>query len=272
MNGSRTTHRTQRRASYKADQQLAQVPRPQVLTENGAGHRQAALIIMYITEDAENTSSALTADAITRDLREAILQGTIGVGVQLKQEALAKRFGVSRIPVREALKRLEAEGLVRHVARQGSVVAAKSVDELVEILDIRIALETRALRLAIPKLTAADFSAAHAVLRRYEASEVPREWAELNLEFHTILYRACNRPTLLKMIADAVKGIDLHLRVLQSYSVGRKSSMTDHADILHACETRDIARAILLLEAHIEHTQSALLDGVTASRLPSLQV
>ncbi|MGK0149644.1 GntR family transcriptional regulator [Pseudomonas putida] len=225
---------------------------------------------MSMPENLETTRGPLTADAIAHTLREAILDGTIGVGVQLKQEALAKRFGVSRIPVREALKRLEAEGLVRHVARQGSVVAAKSIDELVETLDIRIALETRALRLAIPNLTDTDFAAAYEVLQRYEASEVPREWAELNLEFHTVLYRACNRPTLLKMIADTVKGIDLHLRVMQSYSVGRKSSMVDHSDILHACETRDIARAILLLEAHIEHTQTALLDGTSSSKLTRL--
>lgn len=205
-----------------------------------------------------NTSSTLSADAITHELRELILDGTIGVGVQLKQEALARRFGVSRIPVREALKRLEAEGLIRHVARQGSVVAAKSIDDLVETLDIRIALESRALRLAIPQLTDSDFAAARDVLRRYEASEVPREWAELNLEFHTVLYRACKRPTLLKMIADTVKGIDLHLRVLQSHSVGRKSSMDEHGDILAACEVRDIPRAIGLLESHIEHTQKAL--------------
>lgn len=204
------------------------------------------------------TKASLTADAITHELRELILAGTIGVGVQLKQEALARRFGVSRLPIREALKRLEVEGLIRHVARQGSVVAAKSIDDLVETLDIRIALESRALRLAIPQLAEADFNAARNVLRRYEASEVPREWAELNLEFHTVLYRACKRPTLMKMIADTVKGIDVHLRVLLSHSVGRKSSIDEHSEILEACEARDIPRAIALLEAHIEHTQTAL--------------
>ncbi|GLO53541.1 GntR family transcriptional regulator [Pseudomonas putida] len=212
----------------------------------------------------------LTADGIAEALREAILQGHIGIGVQLKQEALARQFGVSRIPVREALGKLEAQGLVRHVARQGSVVASKSIDELVEILDIRIALETRALRLSLPSLSEADFMAAHAVLQRYEASDIPRDWAELNLEFHSILYGACNRPTLLRMIADTVKGIDIHLRVLQSYSVGRKSSMADHAHILEACQAGDTQLAISLLEAHIAHTQTALLDGALLPGFPSL--
>jgi len=220
---------------------------------------------MSARKEAAPAAATLTADGITHELREAILSGAIGVGVQLKQEALARRFGVSRIPVREALKRLEAEGLLRHVARQGSVVAAKSVDDLIETLDIRIALETRALRLAIPHLTEVDFVAAREVLQRYEASEVPREWAELNLEFHTALYRACNRPTLVRMIVDTVKGIDVHLRVLQSHSVGHKSSLDEHGDILRACEARDIPRAIALLEAHIEHTQNALSQSPLAS-------
>ena len=217
-------------------------------------------LYMPVQSALEENKIGLSADAVTNRLREMILSGTIGIGVQLKQVHLAKQFGVSRLPVREALKRLEAEGLIRHVARQGSVVANKSVADLIETLDIRIALESRALQLSIPKLQDFDFSAARDVLHRYEESTSPREWGELNLEFHSILYRACQRPMLLKMIADTVKGVDLHLKVLQSNSVGQKSSLREHADILEACEARDVATAILLLEQHIEHTQNALLQ------------
>src|SRR5262245_63813605 len=98
----------------------------------------------------------LSADALTESLRALILDGTLGAGAQLRQEDLAKRFGVSRIPVREALGRLQAEGLVEHFANRGSIVASRSVDDLLETLDIRIALETRAIRLAIPNYTAKD--------------------------------------------------------------------------------------------------------------------
>lgn len=214
---------------------------------------------MPVQNAFEENKIGLSADAITNRLREMILNGTIGIGVQLKQVHLAKQFGVSRLPIREALKRLEAEGLIRHVARQGSVVANKSIADLIETLDIRIALESRALKLSIPKLQDFDFSAARNVLHRYEESTSPREWGELNQEFHSILYRACQRPMLLKMIADTVKGVDLHLKVLQSNSVGQKSSLKEHADILDACKTRDVTTAIRLLEQHIEHTQNALL-------------
>jgi DNA-binding GntR family transcriptional regulator len=206
-------------------------------------------------------TTALTADSITSALREMILKGQLGIGVQLKQEALAQRFGVSRIPVREALKKLQAEGLIEHTANTGSVVAAKSTQDLLETLDIRIALETRALKIAVPKMTKADIKAARDIIARYDASDSPREWTELNLEFHLCLYRASGRPKLLKMIEDIVRSIDIHLRAHQSSTVGRKSPQTEHKDILKACAAGDADLAVSLLEQHIEHTQRALLGA-----------
>jgi len=203
----------------------------------------------------------LSQDSIAEALRGMILSGELGIGVQLKQQALAERFGVSRIPIREALKRLEVEGLIEHVAHQGSVVAAKSVQELLEILDIRIGLETRALKLAVPNMTKTDIKAADEILKRYDASETPRQWAELNLEFHLCLYRPCGRPRLLKMIADIVRGVDIHLRAQQSSTVGRKSPQIEHRSILKACAAKNVPLAISLLEAHIEHTQIALREN-----------
>ncbi len=207
---------------------------------------------------APANESILTADAITDALRDLILNGELGIGVQLKQQALAERFGVSRIPVREALKRLEAEGLLEHRPHQGSIVSSQSVQELIESLDIRIALEARALRLAIPLMQPSDHRAAQKILERYEDSDSPQEWADLNLEFHLTLYRPCGRAKLLKMIEDSVRGIGRHLRAMQSYKVGRKTPQTEHQLILQACMDQDIAQAVDLLEKHIEHTQAAL--------------
>ena len=201
----------------------------------------------------------LTADAVTSQLREMILTGAIGIGVQLKQEALAQRFGVSRIPVREALRKLQAEGLISHTANAGSVVAGKSTEELLETLDIRIGLESRALKLAVPRMKRADFKAARELLARYDASDYPKEWSDLNLEFHLCLYRPAGRPRLLKMIEDIVRGIDVHLRAHQSSTVGRKSPQTEHRAILKACEEKNVALAVSLLETHIEHTQTLLM-------------
>lgn len=206
------------------------------------------------------TDVVLTADVITGQLRDMILSGAIGIGVQLRQEALAGHFGVSRIPVREALKRLEAEGLVQHRPNAGSVVARKSPEELQEILDIRIGLETRALELSIPRMRPADLKAAREIVAKYDASDDPREWTELNLEFHLRLYRPCGRPRLLKMIEELVRGVDIHLRAQQSSTMGRKSPQTEHKAILAACAAKDAKKAIRLLHGHIEHTQAALAE------------
>lgn len=209
-------------------------------------------------DENERGEQVLSADAVTTALRDMILSGALGIGVQLKQEALAKRFGVSRIPVREALKRLQAEGLVSHTPHQGSIVASQSVDELVETLDIRLGLETRALQLAIPQMKAADHKAARAIMARYDASDSPLEWTELNLEFHLCLYRPSGRPRLVKMIEELVRGMGIHLRAQQSFKVGRKSPQTEHRALLKACLARDVGMATELLQQHIEHTQQAL--------------
>jgi DNA-binding GntR family transcriptional regulator len=215
-------------------------------------------VIQDIPSQAPEAVPVLTADAIAAELRQLILSGVYAVGVQLKQEALAKKFGVSRFPIRQALRRLEGEGLVAHTPFAGSVVASVSLGDLVEILDIRIALEMRALELAIPNMQDADFEAVRAIMGRYDGSENPREWSELNLEFHLRLYAHCGRPKLLKMIEDIVRGIDIQLRTQQSYRLGRKAPQTEHKAILRACAAKDVKKALALLKEHIEHTQIAL--------------
>lgn len=202
----------------------------------------------------------LTADAVTDEIRRLILSGNYAVGVQLKQEALAKRFGVSRFPIRQALKQLEAEGLVEHTPFAGSVVASRSITDLLEILDIRIALELRALELAIPNFTQDDLNALHAIMERYDESASPREWSELNLAFHLRLYAPCGRPKLLHMIEDMVRGIAIHLRAQQSLRVGRKTPQAEHRALVEACAAQDTRKALALLKAHIEHTQMALRE------------
>ena len=213
--------------------------------------------IFNMTSPSANTV-ILSADTVTDQLRTLILDGSLGIGVQLKQEALARQFGVSRIPVREALKRLEAEGLVSHTAHQGSIVASRSIEDLLETLDIRIGLESRALVLAIPNMTPAIFKKATGILARYDASDVPGEWSELNLAFHMCLYRPCARERLLSMIENLVKSVDLHLRAHQSWAIGRKSPQTDHRALLEACMAANTERARKLLERHIARTQEAL--------------
>src|SRR5499427_10034307 len=122
--------------------------------------------------------------AVADKLREEIIRGTIPEGTQLRQDAIASQYRVSRIPVREALRQLDAEGLITIVPNRGAVVPALSPDDIEELFSIRALLEPEVLKLSIPSLTKEDFSEADAVLRKY-VSELRRDdhvssWGRLN--------------------------------------------------------------------------------------------
>jgi DNA-binding GntR family transcriptional regulator len=202
--------------------------------------------------------AAAPTDRIAEQIRSRILSGELAGGVPLRQERIALEFGVSRIPVREALSRLEAEGLVRREHHRGCIVSEVSLADLEESLEIRSALEVRALRLAIPRMTQADLAEAQRVLERYAASKTPAQWTERNLEFHLALYRAAGMPRLLDMIEGLIRGTARYVRVYVSTVRGLAGPHQEHQEILAACRGRDVALAAQLLEAHIEKTRTAL--------------
>lgn len=200
-----------------------------------------------------------TSDQISSSLKKNIYDGVLSAGVPLKQEELAEQFGVSRIPIREALKKLEAEGLVKHEPNKGAVVTTHSIPEIIEMLDIRIGLETRALILAIPRLTPDHLDSCQAILERYDQASKPSVWSALNLEFHLTLYSAAGKPRLLRMIEDMVLGTQRYTRIYISHVVGREQPQREHHALLDALRAGDEDKAIRLLEEHIAHTQQAIL-------------
>jgi DNA-binding GntR family transcriptional regulator len=206
------------------------------------------------------TSPARIADL----LRAQILAGSLAGGVQLKQEQLAQTFGVSRIPVREALTRLAAEGLVVLEPNKGATVFRPSLAEIVEALDIRLALETRALALALPRMTPATLARSEQILARYDKATTPAQWTRFNLEFHLSLYEPAGRPRFLSMIETVVTGIDRHVRERISLALGRDDPQADHYAILDACRRGDVEQAVARLHRHIEGTQRALIAGTAA--------
>src|SRR5438132_14032202 len=105
--------------------------------------------------------------AVADKLREEIIRGTIPEGAQLRQDAIATQYGVSRIPVREALRQLDAEGLIAIVPNRGAIVPALSPDDIGELFSIRALLEPEVLKLSIPHLTQEDFGEAAKLPRKY---------------------------------------------------------------------------------------------------------
>jgi DNA-binding GntR family transcriptional regulator len=203
------------------------------------------------------TSSA--PDLVRGELRRAILDGKLEGGAQLKQDELAERFGVSRIPVREALKQLAAEGLVTFHPNRGAVVSSLSLDEVLEMLEIRIALECRALRLAITNMLEDDFEDLSQILDDYDREPNAQTWGEMNWRFHAALYAPCHRPKLLAMIDANYGHVGRFTRVQVSLAAGKERPQREHREILKACREGNADRAARLLEEHIVYTQKSLL-------------
>ena len=131
-------------------------------------------------------------DAIADDLRDRILSGELREGEPIRQETLAAEYDVSRMPVREALKRLNAEGLVQWENNRGGTVTKHSLSEIAEIFDLRTLLEVELFREAIPKMVTADFERCEGLLSELESSfedgDIAR-WGDLNHRYHSALYK-----------------------------------------------------------------------------------
>jgi DNA-binding GntR family transcriptional regulator len=188
-----------------------------------------------------------TPDIIVDALRRAILSGSIGGGTQLKQNEVAARFGVSVVPVREALQRLVAEGLAVLRPNRGVTVTPLFERDFLEIAEMRSLLEPHALRYSIPNLTEADFATAESLLKQGSRVSDAFERAELHWGFHRSLYQKADRPRLLDQIATLYRSINRYLLPVWN-DVGLSSDWMDsHMLILQAAGRRDINRASQLV-------------------------
>lgn len=210
---------------------------------------------LFAAAQAQTTS---TPDLVAQTLREAILSGLFAAGQPLRQDSIAASLGLSKIPVREALRRLEAEGLVLLHLNRGAVVAPLSPAEAQEIAEIRIALETLALRLALPNYTPRDLRLAAGILDDLDIESDIARWGTLNRDFHQLLYAPAQRPQLLGLIITQHRRFDRFMRIVLASMRHQAASQAEHRALLAACAQRDQATAIALLEQHIA-TAAALL-------------
>jgi len=193
----------------------------------------------------------LARSVIEETLRSAILDGRIPCGTALRQQDLADLFGVSRMPVREALRQLEAQALLNVVAHKGAVVAPLVSGDAVETYALRILLESEALRLSIPLLEREDFEAAARHIDDMETEHDYTEIGRLNRLFHMSLYSKAPNRRLLSLIEEGLNEEERFLRFnLEAMGLG-KLSQDDHRALLLAVEDRDIQRAVTMLENHL---------------------
>ncbi|MEX3932017.1 GntR family transcriptional regulator [Paraburkholderia phymatum] len=198
-----------------------------------------------------HTPRASTPRVIAEALRAAIIDGTLAPGAPLRQDAIARHFSVSAIPVREALRQLESEGWVKVEMNKGATVARLTPDEAREIYEIRSALESLAIALAIPNHTAATLSEAAALCSAAECEPDPALYVTRNEAFHNCLYAPANRPQLAEMIASLHRRGERYLRLKFGLPEYKGASDAEHAEILAAVERKDVAAAQALVSAHL---------------------
>ena len=200
--------------------------------------------------------------AVADRLRAQIIRGEIPEGAQLRQDAIASQFRVSRIPVREALRQLDAEGLITIVPNRGAVVPALSPDDIEELFTIRALLEPELLKLSIPHLTKEDFSEAEKILHKF-VDELRRDdhvgaWGRLNWQFHSILYSRANRPYFMSILRNVNNNGERYTRLQLYLTHGIKRANEEHHKILELCRKRDTSAACKLLRQHILHAGQSL--------------
>lgn len=205
-----------------------------------------------------------TAEAIAASIRAGILRGELKSNEALRQDKIALDLGVSKIPVREALVQLKAEGLVTLHTNRGAFVSALTAVEVAEIFSIRLSLEVLALESAIPHLSNSQFIQAENVLRLMDVEDDAANWAEQNWQFHAQLYQAAKMPRLLSILEPLHLNVARYL-VLYLNELGFQSASQDeHYAILAACKARDTAEALRLLRQHLESASQSLVKFLEA--------
>lgn len=208
-------------------------------------------------------------DVIAGDLRERILSGDLSEGETIRQEALAEEYDVSRMPVREALKQLDAEGLVVLTNNRGASVTEHSLDEIAEIFDLRVLLEVDLFRHAIPAMTTVHFAKCKDILQQMEASYDANDvsqWGALNHRFHEALYSAAGRSLTNDLLYRVSLQSDRYIRMHLSVTQQRGQARTEHRELLRRAQAGQVDAACALLATHIGRTKKELITLMTARR------
>jgi DNA-binding GntR family transcriptional regulator len=202
-------------------------------------------------------AQAKSVESVVVDiLRQAVLAGMFRPGEVMRQDRLARSLGVSRMPVREALRRLEVEGLVRHLPRRGFVTATLTARDVTEIFQLRALLEGYAMRMAVPRLDEGRLrrlEALHTLMHRREGVVDAME------AFYRTLYEAADRPRLLRAImqlrAEVARWLPAKRTPIHSHS---------HDHLLALCRRRDGRGAQQFIRTHLEHVGHTLQQHVQA--------
>ncbi len=221
-----------------------------------------ALACFEILDTNIQMKATSTAAALADTLRGEINRGRWKAGQVLRQEDLAEEYRVSRLPVREALALLQAEGLVNIETYRGARIASLSTDDIREIFSLRILLESEALRAATPHHTAKSLR----ILTRWqddlEAEDEPVAWIATDRAFHEALYEPAGKPRLLGLIRQLRTPIERYGLAALSPGSRRDDWGQEHRALLEAVAEKDAGGAAKILATHLRETETAILAAL----------
>lgn len=197
-----------------------------------------------------NSKDDTVAVRISRILADRIVSGLIKPGAKLRQDAIAEEFSASHVPVREAFRRLEAQGLVVSEPRRGVRVAPFALTDVKEVAEMRSALEVLALRHAAPHLTSAILDRAEEAIKAGDRSSDLRSWEEANRHFHRLILTPCAMPRLLASIDDLHVASTRFLFAVWQQEWEIRTDQ-DHRAILSALRLGRVEAAAMALARHV---------------------
>lgn len=212
------------------------------------------------TNGTETNGTGAASARVADYLRAAILEGRIAPGERIRQEDVAARFGASRLPVREALRMLEAEGLTEHEANKGARVPRLSRHEVDVIYQMRERLEPLALTESIPHLGEAEIERLEEVRARIEENTDMAAFLALDREFHLLTYTGCRIDPLTSMVTRLWNSTQHYRRAFMALSGPSRMWVVnaEHRLLLDAIERRDTVDAERYLSGHIRRTRIEL--------------
>lgn len=204
-----------------------------------------------------------TVELVTSAIRRKILSGDLAPGEVLRQEALAEELGVSRLPVREAITRLRAEGVLYVIPHKGAYVSELSIEEVRETFEIRLRLEPWIFSEAIPRITDDEIGKAEQLITEMDLAD-ESAWGRLNWSLHETLYLPAQRAITLQTLRTLHDRTDRYFRFQVVNIPIRKQAHEEHMGLVDACRKRDAQLGARLLEEHIK-TASAQIETVIGS-------
>ena len=192
---------------------------------------------------------------IYTDLFNKIIKGEVLKNTRLKEEELARRYGISRSPIRQALRMLEQDGLVELIPKKGARVIGFTVDDIEEIYDIRKSLEILAVRTAIPNLSIEGLLSLRAKIQALKKIDDPFKYEKVDAEFHGYFIKASNKPRLIAMLNQLLRLIKQFREIGFRDSALRDLAHEDHLKLIDALSIRDVDSAVDLLSRHLEKSK-----------------